>query len=262
MSRREERIALVTGAAHGIGRVTTRHLIDLGWTVDALDIDTDALGELATDVGPASTITADVTDDAVMRRVMDDVDRTRGRLDVLVNNAALTVARRGGDEDLADWDRIVTTNTRAVAVPTHTATQLLARGHAPAVVNVGSIGGTLSFRGVASYVASKGAVAALTRAHALELSRFGIRVNAVAPGTTATETWAVLSPEEVARRGALLPIGRPVEAEEVAAAIAFLGGDTATGITGQVLGVDGGQSVQAYTPADEAPMCPAGSDGP
>ena len=158
-----------------------------------------------------------------------------------------------------DFDRLMAVNARSTFLCSILAAPLLREAHDPAIVNISSIGAIRAFRGAPAYVAGKGAVEAVTRALALDLAPYGIRVNAVAPGMVRSTAWSGITESEDARRSQLIPLGRAGEPGEIAEVVAFLASERASYITGQVLGADGGLSIQAYTPADEIPLLPEAS---
>lgn len=256
MSRR----VLVTGAAGGIGRAIAGYAVDQGWRVALLDVPSAALSDVLPQGCPPRVlrIACDLRRDGDVASAARAVAEAWSGLDVLVNNAALTPGRRPfagltGGHVAEILDVNVTGQVRLVQalVP------LLAQGDAPAVVNLSSIGASRAFRGNLGYCASKGAVEALTRALALDLAPRGIRVNAVAPGMVRTAAWDNVDSAEAARRGRLVPLGRPAEPAEIASVVAFLASPAASYVTGHVLTVDGGLGAQAYSVRDE-PGLPAG----
>jgi len=238
-----ERVAIVTGAAGGIGGATVERLVAAGWVVVAADR-APAVADLASDrVVP---LEADVADPATATRAVELARERFGGLDLLVNNAGVFLRKPMADTTVEEWDRLFAVNARAVFLHIQAAREALAE-RGGSVVNVASISGLVGLTEQTVYSATKGAVVQLTRQLAIELAP-RIRVNAVAPGAVDTEFMSEanrgVDPELVAaRRAAALaqhPLGRVSQPGEVADAIVFLGSAQAGGITGAILSVDGG----------------------
>ncbi|MFE1028772.1 SDR family NAD(P)-dependent oxidoreductase [Streptomyces sp. NPDC058818] len=232
--------ALVTGGASGIGRATAALLATRGADVAVLDVDPSAVG------GPLRGYLADVSDDASVRSAVATAAEDLGGVDILVNNAGIGAVGTVGDNDDAEWHRVLDVNVLGMVRTTRAAlTHLRASAHA-AVVNTCSIAATAGLPQRALYSASKGAVLSLTLAMAADHLREGIRVNCVNPGTADTPWIGRLldrAADPVAEREALdarQPMGRLVTAEEVAAAIVYLASPAAASVTGTALAVDGG----------------------
>lgn len=236
-----QRIVAITGGASGIGLATARHLGEAGAVVIVLDrqappADLDA-----------RHVPVDVSDEASVATAFAQVARDHGGLAGLVNSAGVESARLLPDLDSAAWDRVLGVNLRGTMLCTRAAVALMRgpQGTGGSVVNVASIAGKrMSYSGDAAYTASKGAVLAFTRHAAFELAAARIRVNAVCPGPTITPMITRnLSAERMAQVARTIPLGRWVEADDVAQAIAFLLSDAAAMCTGTSLDVDGGMLV-------------------
>lgn len=255
----EGRVALVTGASRGIGRAIAERLATGGAHV-VLNARTDGPLEAATAelraMGLAvSAIGGDVGIRSDVERLFRGILDTHGRLDLLVNNAALAnPVAHFLELDPERWDEVMRSNLTSFYLCTRFAADAMARAGHGCIVNLSSFGAFQAHRSLVGYDTAKGAIEAMTRAVALDLAPFGIRVNAVAPGSIATETTGS-TPEAMQRRGSLVPLGRVGEPSEVAEAVAFLASDRAAYITGQTLVVDGGALAQLRPPAlDTRPM--------
>nr|WP_245181401.1 glucose 1-dehydrogenase [Sinorhizobium mexicanum] len=245
-------VALVTGAAGGIGLAVCRRLAAEGARVLMTDLDGARLAAAADDLrangAEVDTLVADLAKKGERDRLVPVALERWGRFDILVNNAAFHGERRTFlDASEEEFEQIFAVNVTATAALCRAAARAMQAQGAGAIVNIGSIQAGLPVATYAAYVASKGAIAALTRALAVELAPAGIRVNAVLPGVIATEAFkqALADGADAKRQmpmtAALLE--RQGEAAEVAAAVTFLASSDASFITGAALPVDGGRSI-------------------
>jgi 3-oxoacyl-[acyl-carrier protein] reductase len=245
--RFEERVAVVTGAAKGIGLRIGRAFGREGARVAALDIDGPGADTLAAELSAAGrealALKADVTLATDVRHAVDAVLARWGRVDVLVNNAGgFSAIRRTEDIPDDEWDAVLRLNVTSAFLCTRAVLPVMKRQGSGAIVNLSSIAGRAGAVTVTShYAAAKAAILGFTRHVAREVARDGIRVNAVAPGTVATERFRALRSEEETRRlAATVPAGRVAEPEEIADAVLFLASDAARYVTGATLDVNGG----------------------
>jgi 2-keto-3-deoxy-L-fuconate dehydrogenase len=236
-------VAVVTGAASGIGLAAARELARRGASVAAVDRDTS--GGVPE---PLHAYECDVTDGAGVAATVERIAADLGGIDVLVNNAGIGAQGTVADNDEQEWLRVLDVNVVGIARMSAAALPHLRRSRAAAVVNTASIAALVGLPRRAAYCASKGAVLALTRAMAADHVREGIRVNCVSPGTADTP-WvqrllaAADDPDtELARLAARQPTGRLVTADEVAQAIVYLASPRSGAVTGTSLSVDGGMA--------------------
>jgi NAD(P)-dependent dehydrogenase (short-subunit alcohol dehydrogenase family) len=244
MTVASQKVALITGAARGIGlAVATRFLAD-GFDVVLLDIDGDLLAKSVSSLGAPDTTLAvicDVSDANAVASAFAEVERRFGRLDVLVNNAGVAVFAPLMETSDADWSRVLAVNLTGPFLCTKAAVPLMRRHGGGAILNITSISGLRASTLRSAYGSSKAGLAHLTKQLAVELAESGIRVNGVAPGPVDTAmAKAVHSPEIRADYHDAIPLNRYGLEEELAEAIFFLCSDRASYITGQILAVDGG----------------------
>jgi NAD(P)-dependent dehydrogenase (short-subunit alcohol dehydrogenase family) len=251
MSRLDGRVAIVTGAARGIGFAIAARFAEEGAQVVVADLAEDAIGEAAARIPRAVAVAADVSRKHDVARLVDEAARCTGRIDILVNNAGITHAC--GFLELAeeDFDRVLRVNLKSMFLCGQAAARhMVEHGVRGAIVNLSSVNAVLAIPDQVPYVVSKGGINQLTRVMALALAPHGIRVNAIGPGTIATELarQAVLG-DEASRRTILsrTPLRRLGEPEEVAAVAAFLASDDASYLTGQTIYPDGGRMALNYT---------------
>ena len=243
MSPSPHKVALVTGAARGIGLATARRFLAEGWRVALLDIEHELLDEaVAGLVKPDDTLAlyCDVSDAKAVGVAIDQVRSRFGRLDALVNNAGVAVFAPLLETSDEDWNRILAVNLTGAFLCTKAATPLM-RDHGGAIVNITSISGVRASALRTAYGTSKAGLAHLTKQLAVELASLGIRVNAVAPGPVDTAmAKAVHTPDIRADYHDAIPLNRYGLEEELAEAIFFLSCERSSYITGQILAVDGG----------------------
>lgn len=255
MNRVEGRVAVVTGAARGIGRATCELLAREGGLVAATDVDEEALREAVDGiegvVGAARAWVLDVADEDAVARVMDEVAEHFGGLDILVNNAGIAGANRPTHEITAEeWRHVMSVNVEGAFYCTKHAVPHMRKGGGGSIVNLSSIYGLVGAADSPPYHASKGAIRLMSKTDAMFYAGDGIRVNSVHPGYV----WTPMVEEALAERGdveeqrrkvaALHPLGRLGEPEEIARAILYLASDESSFVTGSELVVDGGYTAR------------------
>ena len=247
-----KRVVIITGAAGGIGRASAKIFATAGWHV--VGIDKNKKIDLP---GVAHFIQADISQPDTPEQILDEVSAQEGRLDALINNAAIQVCKPLIETSLSEWDLTMASNVRSAYLLTLAAYPLLKK-NGGAIVNVCSVHAVATSPGMAAYVASKGALLALTRSMALELAQDKIRVNAILPGSVDTEMLRAglcrghvqgETVEGLIRSlGAMHIMGRVGRPEEIGRAILFLADtEQSSFMTGQSLIVDGGALVKLST---------------
>ncbi len=244
MGNGTQKVALVTGAARGIGLATTRRFLADGWRVALLDIDGETLNRTHAALSqPDATITicCDVADPTGVAEALIRVAQEFGRLDALVNNAGIAIFKPILEVTFEDWSRVLAVNLTGPFLCVQAAAPLMRDGGGGAIVNITSISGLRASTLRTAYGTSKAGLAHLTEQQAVELASLGIRVNAVAPGPVDTAmAKAVHTPEIRAAYHDSIPLNRYGLEQELAEMIFFLCSDRSSYITGQTIAVDGG----------------------
>lgn len=253
--RQAGKVAIVTGAARGIGRACAERFLAEGAKVVLGDIDAQELEKCAAEIGAPASVAAVVTDvsrkEQVDALVAAAVTRF-GRVDIMVNNAGIAPVQDFLDISEADYDRVLAVNLKGAFMGTQAAArQMIAQGQGGVIINMSSINSGLANPRVATYAISKGGMNQVTGTAAVAFAPYGIRVVGVGPGTIATEMvmdGTFIDSEEM-RRAILsrTPLGRLGTAAEIASVVAFLASDDASYITGETIYPDGGRRVLNYT---------------
>jgi len=240
----KDKIALVTGASQGIGRATALALSESGAKIAAAARNAEKLAALVSEIesrgGEALAVPLDVSDAAQIKTAFQQVLAKFGRLDILVNNAAITRDTLALRMKLDDWEAVLRTNLTGAHLCTQQALGAMLKQRSGRIINITSVVAEVGNAGQSNYVASKAGLIGLTRAIAVEVASRSITVNAVAPGFIETPMTDPLPAELKEKMKTLIPLGRFGTDRDVAAAVVFLASDEAAYITGQVLGVNGG----------------------
>ena len=244
--RLRDKIALVTGAAGGIGAATARRFAREGASVAINDARPEGLEAVAGEIrgagAKALVLPGDVTRKADCERLVQDITRTFGRLDILINNAGINRDAMAAKMTEEQWDTVLSVNLKGTFLCAQAALPGMRERGWGRVVNTSSIG-SLGNVGQANYAASKAGVIGLTKTLALEYAKYGVTVNAVAPGPVMTAMLAGVPDAIRERIVAQVPVGRIASPDEIASVHVFLASDEAAFITGQVVFADGGMSV-------------------
>ncbi|HRA62397.1 MAG TPA: SDR family oxidoreductase [Burkholderiaceae bacterium] len=245
------RVVVITGAAQGIGEACARRFAGEGAKVIIADVDVQRGQALATELA-ADFVACDVGDKAQVDALVVQTVQKHQRIDVLVNNAGILRGADFLDISEADFDAVMRVNIKGAFLMGQAVARVMVAQGGGNVVNMSSVNATLTIPTIASYNISKGGINQLTRVMALALADNGIRVNAVAPGTIATEmaVKAVLATEEArVRVMSRTPMKRLGEPSEIADVVAWLASDAASYVTGEIVVVDGGRMTLNYTVA-------------
>jgi 3-oxoacyl-[acyl-carrier protein] reductase len=243
----QDKVVIVTGAGKGIGRAIAERFAGSGAKVAVNDVDADAVAETVEAITAAGgtaamAAIADVSDSASVAAMIDAVMAEHGRIDVLLNNAGLVSPMLHFFEaDEAWWRRIIDVNLTGHFLVSHPVARIMAKQGGGSIINMSSGGATRAHRAFTAYDATKGGIEALTRAMALDLGPYGIRVNALMPGSIDTSGMTL---DQRQYRGENVPLGRIGEPYDMTGAALFLASDDAAYITGDVIKVDGGMLAQ------------------
>ncbi|MEP4378628.1 MAG: glucose 1-dehydrogenase [Alphaproteobacteria bacterium] len=251
MSDEQRPVALVTGASYGLGAAVAESLARDGFDVAVTELDPADLAETLASIeaagGQSLGVALDLRDDASITAATQAVLEHFGQIDLLVNNAAMLLAKPALDVAADEFEAVMRTNVTGTYVMTQqVARHLIETGRPGQIINIASTFTTIGAVNVSPYGISKAAIGGMTRHLAAEWAPHDIRVNAVAPGTSMTKLRAEIFDNDQARRDAGLskiPLGRFTEPEDIAGAVSYLASPSATYVTGHVLAVDGGMTV-------------------
>ena len=260
----EDKVAIITGGAGGIGSAIARRFLSEGARVVIADVNDEAgaaavkeMGALGKDLGALGSVRyvrCDIGDSGSVRNLLDATIAAFGPVDILVNNAAVLAARDFLDLEEAEFDRVIRVNLKGSflvgqAVARHMVERIKAGGKPGAIINLSSVNAVFAIANQVPYSVSKGGINQLTKVMALSLAEHGIRVNAIGPGSINTEMLKATM-ADAAARGRILsqtPMGRIGEPSEIASIAVFLASDEASYITGQTIYADGGRLPLNYT---------------
>ncbi len=243
----EQRLAVVTGAARGIGRSIVMELLNQGRKVAGLDLNAEQLTELETIAAEAGhsviTCQVDITQTDKLTETLDQLAQEHGGIGILVNNAGITRDRLMIQMDEDDFDKIIAVNLKAAFVATRIAARSMIRNKFGRLVHISSVAGVMGQAGSANYAASKAGLIGMSKSIAREVGKKNVTSNCIAPGFIMTEMTEVLPDVVKTEAKKVVPMKRFGKPEEIARAVAFLASDDAGYITGQVLCVDGGMAM-------------------
>ena len=243
------KVALITGAASGMGAATAREFRAAGGQVVIVDRNDQLAGQVAREIEAGPPVIGDVGDSTFCNRAVETTLDRHGRLDVLVNAAGIIVRADALNTSDEQWQRVMNVNVNGVFFMSRAAVGPMKKQGHGAIINFGSIWGGVGAAGVIAYCASKGAVHQITRAMALDYVNDGIRINAVCPGEVntpmlASERSEPVTPELMQQLADTVPMGRLAEPVEIARVVLFMASDAASYMTGTMVNVDAGYTAR------------------
>ena len=243
----EKRLAIVTGAARGIGRAIVLELLKQGRIVAGIDLNAEQLRDLEQVCQQQGfeviTKCVDITNTGALTEILEELANQLGGIGILVNNAGITRDKLMIQMDDEDFDKVIAVNLRAAFVATRVAARSMVRNKFGRIISISSVAGVMGQAGSTNYAASKAGLIGMTKSIAREVGKKNITANCIAPGFILTDMTAVL-PDEVKQKAMeVIPVRRFGTVEDVARAVAFLASDDAGYISGQVLCVDGGMAM-------------------
>lgn len=237
----QQRVALVTGASRGIGAAIAKELSRQGYAVAVhYNRSAQAAQALAQQLPGAIALQADMADAQAVEAMVEKAAQHYGRIDVLVNNAGVALWKLAMDTTVQEWDELFSVNVRGAFAATRAVLPHMVAAQGGSIVNVSSMWGQVGASCEVAYSASKAAIIGMTKALAKEMGGAGIRVNCVCPGVIDTDMIAGFDQQAIDELAEETPLGRIGKPEDVAKTVAFLAGEQAAFVTGQVLGVNGG----------------------
>jgi 3-oxoacyl-[acyl-carrier protein] reductase len=243
----EKRLAVVTGAARGIGRAIVLELLKQGRIVAGLDLNAEQLRDLEQVCKQKDfdviTKCVDITNTPRLTEVLEELANQLGGIGILVNNAGITRDKLMIQMDDDDFDKVIAVNLRAAFTATRIAARSMVRNKFGRIISISSVAGVIGQAGSANYAASKAGLIGMTKSIAREIGKKNITANCIAPGFIQTDMTAVLPDMVKDAAMQVIPVKRFGTVDDVARAVAFLASDDAGYITGQVLGVDGGMAM-------------------
>ncbi len=244
MKRLKDKVAIITGAARGIGFSIAEMLSEHGATSVIIDIDQEAVSTAVQKIddkgNKAIGFAADVTNSDEIASIFKEIHKELGKIDILINNAGITKDGLLMKMKEADWDAVINVNLKGTFICTQKVCRYMLKSRSGAIINIASVVGLMGNAGQANYAASKGGIIALTKSSAKEFASRNIRVNAIAPGFIQTEMTDKLPQEIIDSYSSAIPLSRMGTVKDVANLCIFLASEEAGYITGQTIQVDGG----------------------
>jgi len=244
MKRLEDKVAIITGAARGIGFSIAERISEQGAISVIIDLDQEAVDTAVQQIDDSGNravgFAADVTNSDQIASIIKEIHNKFGKIDILINNAGITKDGLLMKMKESDWDAVINVNLKGTFICTQKVSRYMLKNRSGVILNIASVIGLMGNAGQANYAASKGGIIAFTKSSAKEFATRHIRVNAIAPGFIQTEMTDKLPQEIIDNYLAAIPLNRMGKVKDVANLCIFLASDEASYITGQTIQVDGG----------------------